>query len=129
MPAIPYSEAHGAGQSSYYPPTAPAAPVGLPPHLERAVKAHQATHYGPAICAACRTQRPDAYAANGECPHCPRRTAERAAFQHKARSMALAQQLAAGMIGNSARVVTQAQAVQEDSYRASLHELIEQALG
>jgi hypothetical protein len=43
--------------------------------------------------------------------------------------MRLAQQLAAGQLGNPVRVVPVGQAVQEDSIRASFHVMVEELLG
>jgi hypothetical protein len=115
--------------SPYAPP--PAAPVGLPPHLEAAVRDHQASHYADPICPRCRIERKDGGAVNGRCPHRPgpAALAEQRRWQRHADATRLVQQLAAGHLGNPVPVVDHRVAARRDAMRAELHAVIEQALG
>ena len=130
MPPISYDEAHGA-PAGYY-PAASAAPVGLPPHLEAAVQQQKAMAYGDQrepVCTTCRSAyAPGQGTVNGYCAHRagPGIKAVELAEARRAAATRLAQQLAAGQLGNPARVVDVGQAAQEDAMRASWHAAIEE---
>jgi hypothetical protein len=109
----------------------PAQPAGLTPELEAAVRDHQLSHYADPICPRCRMEAKDGNARGGRCPHRPgpAALAEQRRWQRHADATRLAQDLAAGRIGNPARVVTVGQALAEDGLRAELHAMVEGLLG
>jgi hypothetical protein len=114
------------------PYAAPAAPVGLPPHLEAAVRDYQASHYADPICPRCALESKSGNAVNGRCPHRPgpaalahQRQDERTAEETQLLQDAKARRLGTG----SVRVVPFNQALQEDSLRAEAHAAIEEAFG